>query len=367
MSTLLKDRYSPKFIEDFSGVLDRFLDDFDPAAFRRAIFDTDWPDRELKARATHIASVLYDFLPNDYHEALTVIQAVMDDLLENPITEDRFVFFFFPQYIERYGQEYFAASVAAMELMTGFVTCEFAVRPFIQRYPDRMLPLMRQWARHTDEHVRRLASEGCRPRLPWGMALATLKQDPSPILPILETLKNDPSEYVRRSVANNLNDIAKDNPEITLRLAKAWKGLSAETDWVVKHACRTLLKAGHPEALLIFGYSPVAGLEVADFDIRTPEVAMGDDLVFAFVLKNPTGVSKKLRVEYRMDFMKSNGKLAPKVFMISEGDYAPGDVKAFVRKQSFRPISTRKYYAGLHRVAVLINGVEMVVGEFVLV
>jgi 3-methyladenine DNA glycosylase AlkC len=152
------------------------------------------------------------------------------------------VYIFLPDYIEQYGLEDFESSVKAIENVTRFVSCEFAVRPFILKYGGTMMKKMRTWSLHKSYHVRRLSSEGSRPRLPWAISIPELKKDPSPILPILENLKNDPSEWVRRSVANNLNDIAKDHPGLVIELARKWKGISRETDAIIKHGSRTLLK-----------------------------------------------------------------------------------------------------------------------------
>lgn len=162
---------------------------------------------------------------------------------------------FFPDYIERFGMEDYAVAVGTMERLTAFTSCEFAVRPFIKKHEGQMLEQMLGWSEHSSHHVRRLASEGSRPRLPWAMALPKLKKDPSPILPILENLKVDSSEYVRRSVANNLNDISKDNPDVALSVFRDWIGHSPETNRIVKHGCRTLLKQGVPEAMELFGFS----------------------------------------------------------------------------------------------------------------
>ena len=216
---------------------------------------------------------------------------------------------------------------------------------------------MRQWSLHESAKVRRLATEGSRPRLPWAMGIPMLKIDPSLILPILGNLKNDPSESVRRSVANNLNDISKDNPEVVLRLAKEWLGQSKETDALVKHGCRTLLKQGHAGILNHYGLDTI-GLVFTDFYISTPIVNMGDAMTFSFFIQNNNAADKTLRLEYGLYYKKANGTLARKVFKISERIYKGAERVVIERKQSFRPITTRVFHSGEHQLSLIINGEE---------
>jgi len=222
---------------------------------------------------------------------------------------------------------------------------------------------MYHWSKHDNEHVRRLASEGCRPALPWAMALPSFKEDPSPVLPILETLKNDPSEYVRRSVANNLNDISKTHPDLVASLAKQWLGQSKEVDWVVKHACRTLLKKGNRDVLDLFGFHQGDALVVSNFVLRTSEVVLGEDLIFTFTIEAKE--ETRLRLEYGVDFMKANGKKSRKVFQISESTMKAGEVREYEKVHSFKEITTRKHYTGEHDVTLIVNGEERADATFV--
>jgi len=240
--------------------------------------------------------------------------------------------------------------------MTQYSSSEFAIRPFIIKYPEKTMSQMLKWSKHDNFHVRRLASEGCRPRLPWAMAISSFKNNPEPILPILNNLKNDESEYVRRSVANNLNDISKDHQVIVLSLAKSWLNLSTETDWVVKHACRSLLKKGNIDVLALFGLTPPEHIQLCDF-ICEEKVKFGSSIHFSALLisTQPLGLC---RIEYRLYFQKANGTVSPKVFKISES-MIPAHQKKISRAHSFRPITTRTYYRGLHQLELLINGVAM--------
>ncbi|WP_207432067.1 DNA alkylation repair protein [Sabulibacter ruber] len=367
MPTPLKEVYSPRFYDQFGQVLQMVLPTFDQEKFRQLIFAEGWEARELKERMRHTARVLHHFLPHHFPEAVAVIRQTIQQLREMRFPVQHVEFMFFPDYVELYGLEDLETSTKAMEHITQFISCEFAVRPFLLKYPEQMMAQMLAWSTHEHHHVRRFASEGCRPRLPWSMALPFLKRDPSPILPILENLKADPSEFVRRSVANNLNDISKDNPELVLNLLAQWKGQTKETDWVVKHGCRTLLKQGHTEVLQYFGFDGEAQLEVSDFKVLTPEVALGKDLLFAFSVKNTAETPQKVRLEYGVYYKKANNSLARKVFKISEREFAPVEVASVTRKQSFKYITTRRYYPGAHRVSLIVNGQEREIADFLVV
>jgi len=189
------------------------------------------------------------------------------------------------------------------------------------------------------------------------MALPDLKKDPNPILPILEKLKADETDYVRRSVANNLNDIAKDNPAITLELAEKWYGKSKNLDWVVKHACRSLLKQGNTRALILFGFQEPSAIRVSKLGVDRNSVNIGEEFTFEFELNNTSKDQSKLRLEYIIDFVKKSGKTSPKVFQITENTYVPG-VHQFAKKQSFKDLTTRKHYPGLHCLRIVVNGAE---------
>ena len=364
MSILLKDLYSPQFFETFSGILKGTLPAFKKKEFLQLLFDDAWNNRELKARMRHITQVLHVFMPANFEEVPQFLGTIIEKIRMSPLDSARLEFMFLPDYIEVYGIGHFAPSVRAIEKVTQFTSCEFAVRPFILKYGEPMIGQMTQWSLHEDHHVRRLASEGTRPRLPWAMALPFLKKDPAPVLPLLENLKTDPSEYVRRSVANHLNDISKDNPQITLDVAHRWKGIGPATDALIKHASRTLLKQGHPEILRYYGLHEQDDLNLGGFTILTPGVKNGQDLRFSFWVQHNGKKARNIRLEYSVYFLRQNGTHSKKVFKISEREIRPGEKLVVERKHSFRPITTRKYYKGVHKVAVVINGIGSDQKEF---
>jgi 3-methyladenine DNA glycosylase AlkC len=358
MSTLLKDIYSKDFYNSFSRILEEVLPAFNKKEFLRSIFDKNWNDKALKERMKHTSFALHSIFPNDFTKASRIIEQIIKKLRQQHITESSLEYMFFPDYIETYGIDHFEVAVKTLENVTQFTSCEFAVRPFIIKYGDKMMAQMRLWSKHESHHVRRLASEGSRPRLPWAMALPALKKNPAPILPILENLKKDPSEYVRRSVANNLNDIAKDNPDIVIKIAKDWKGLSKETDAIIKHGCRTLLKQGHSEILSYFDLSDHPDIKVTNFKVLTPNIKIGESLAFTFQLHNESSEMQIIRLEYGIHYLRNNGQLSKKLFKISERQLQPGEKLEIHRKQSFRIITTRQFYLGKQKLSIIINGRE---------
>ncbi|HYF01806.1 MAG TPA: DNA alkylation repair protein, partial [Patescibacteria group bacterium] len=269
---------------------------------------------------------------------------------------------FLPDYVEVFGIDDFKSSIALLEHITPLASAEFAVRPFLKTYSDEMMTQMLKWAGSDNYHVRRLASEGTRPRLPWAMAVPFLKREPEKILPILELLKGDDSEYVRRSVANNLNDISKDFPEFVLKTAQEWIGQNAETNRLLKHACRTLLKAGNREVLQLFGLKAQA--EVSGLQLHSDIVPMGGELSFQFDIALCGNEVAILRLEYAITYAKARSKSSRKVFKISERVFEPNVRETIRRKQTFKDMTTRKHYTGEHMLSVIVNGIEMTSARF---
>ena len=358
MAEPLKYIYNESFFNLFTNALKQVSSSFNKKLFLEKIYDSDWESFELKQRMRHISTTLHSFLSRDYKSAVETILELISYLKENH-KGLALEFMFLPDYIEQFGLNDFKTSINAMEKITQYTSCEFAVRPFMIEYPNKMLSTMLKWSKHEHAFVRRFASEGCRPRLPWAMALPELKKDPTPILPILENLKNDSSEFVRKSVANNLNDISKDNPEIVIKIAKKWKGISKNTDWIVKHGCRTLLKNGNKIVMQLFGFGDVKNIKILDFKIHSQKVKIGDLLEFSFTLENTSNKNELLRLEYAIYYQKANGSLSKKVFKISEKIYEKKTKSSIHRKQSFKLITTRKFHLGLHKVALIINGTEL--------
>jgi 3-methyladenine DNA glycosylase AlkC len=290
--------------------------------------------------------------PLPYPEAIHLFKQVI-----GAKAGDGFAKMIFPDYVEVFGLDHLEISLDALRHFTRYASGEFAIRPFILQYGQPVIDRMLAWTEDDSYHVRRLASEGCRPRLPWAMALPAFKKDPRPILPILEKLKADPEDFVRRSVANNLNDISKDNPGIALGLAKKWKGQREETDWIVKHGCRTLLKQGVTEALILFAFEDPALVDVSNLSINITPLSIGQETNFSFVIDNKDQHPALLRLEYSIDYVKKTGKTSRKIFQVTEKTFPPGTT-AMQRKLSFQNLSTRTHYPGEHLLRIIANGQE---------
>jgi len=354
--TPLKDGYDGEFLARLAAALERAGCRMESANFVAAVCGRGWRDLELKGRIARMAEVIDDNLPRDFAAALEILDRVvpqfagLEGLLFPAVVELRAVSDF---------ETHWDAAVDALARYTRHSTSELAVRPMIIENPDRMLAAMMVYAQADDEHVRRLASEGCRPRLPWAMALPELKRDPAPILPILEILRDDSSEYVRRSVANNLNDISKDHPERVLTIAERWLGEEREDPnrvRLVKHACRTLLKSGEPRAMRLFGFTDPQHVTVSKLELDSSVVPIGGQCVFRVHLEGKPALGL-VRLEYVIYYRMANGSLGPKVFKLSEFE-SPAVTRQVVRRHAFRDLSTRKHHAGGHELALRVNGVE---------
>ncbi|SFU16118.1 3-methyladenine DNA glycosylase AlkC [Pseudovibrio denitrificans] len=333
-------------------------------------------DLELKERSLHLARCLRRYLPEDYSDALWIMMATLSAPLamdDEPVWEHEgdglygFITMPYSDYVLLYGLEHFELSMAAMKEMTSRFSAEFAIRAFIERYEDEAMVLLTEWAKDESAHVRRLVSEGTRPRLPWGQRLKGFIEAPEKCLPLLEALKDDETEYVRRSVANHLNDISKDHPDLTAEVCKRWMEEPTEQrKRMVRHALRSNVKAAHLPSLAVLGYDPEHA-QVVSGELRDSRVEFGSKLSFAAEIAN----SSDQPISYMLDFViyhrKANGTLAPKVFKWKRGELRAGQTLSVTGQHSMRPITTRRYYDGEHKLAVLLNGVETPVGSFDLV
>lgn len=360
----LKHVYHPVFLKEFATIANTVIPAFSPVAFLDTVLEKDWEVLELKQRMRRIAGALHNHLPGDYREQVSSILRIVA-LLEERGEKGGFVYMFLPDFIEQYGLADLETSLSAMERITQFASCEFAIRPFLLRHPEKVMAQMLAWSRHPHHHVRRFASEGCRPRLPWAMAIPFLKKDPSPIFPILENLKADPSLFVRKSVANNLNDIAKDHPDLVATNVKNWKGNRAETDWIIRHGCRTLLKKAHPATYALFDLENAADCRLENLILSHTELKIGDRLRFSFELKTGDG-PQKIRLEYAVYYRKANGTQSRKIFQITERLVQPAQTYSFQKEQRFQDFTTRKHYPGEHKLAIIVNGEEKAEKEFLL-
>lgn len=361
---LLKNVYTRELLEGYGHTLREIWPAFPVETFLEKVFDANWEQAELKVRMRHISACLRAALPSGFRESAEILSESARRFAAEFGEKLTFEYLFIPDFVAQFGADDPDAAIPALADITRWTSAEFAVRPFLLRYPERMHAQMLEWSNHESPMVRRLSSEGFRPRLPWGMGVPALKKDPAPILPVLENLKNDPAETVRRSVANNINDIAKDHPAKALLMARSWQGLSPETDWVVRHACRGLLKKGHPEALALFGFDAQLSTVKVQALRCSPRVRIGERLDFLFTLKNIGAGPAEVRLEYAVDYLTSTGKISRKVFKIKELSLAAGQEESFSKYQRFQDFTTRKHYPGAHRIGILVNGQERAGMEF---
>ena len=365
MAEPLKYIYNNEFFSELESCLQKIAPDINTKTFIATVKNKSWVLMELKQRMRHLSTVLNESLQGDYQEKLEKVLNLVDALPENSkVQYSGLAYMYIPDFVAQYGLDDVGISLKAMEKINMVTSCEFAIRPFLLRHEKKVMKQMLLWSKHPHQNIRRFASEGCRPRLPWGAAIPSLKKDPSPILPILKNLKNDPELYVRKSVANNLNDISKDNPGIVIDIAKSWQGSSAAADWIIKHGCRGLLKSGHPDVLRIFGTGNHIKVGVTHFTLSSAALQIGDELHFNFQMQLQELQPSKLRIEYAIYYQKANGSLSKKIFKVNEGMYDSVRTYKFSRKHSFKDLTTRKHHAGTHAIAIIVNGNELAKRDF---
>ena len=356
MAEQLKNVYTKSYINKLASKIKEHYKKFDKKSFTKSIFDDSWEDLELKQRMRHIAINLHNHLPFSYEKQLEILKPVSKDF-------SSFKAMFFQDFVEVFGLDDYENSIKALETFTVDSSSEFAIRQFILKYENPTMNQMKDWTKSENEDLRRLSSEGCRPRLPWAISLPRFKQNPTKVLEIIENLKNDKSLYVRKSVANNLNDISKDNPYIVIEFVRKNLGFSKELDWLCKHASRTLLKKGNKQILNLFGFLDSTHIEIKDL-VVDEKVSKGDFLNFSFVLESDQNLGN-VRVEYEIEYMKAKAKTSKKIFMIFQGEVKVKS-KKFSKKQSFKNMTTRKHYEGIHNISIVINGTNKKSKSFLL-
>lgn len=371
MAEPFKELFNPALVKELAAQIKRRWKDFDDKAFAAAALK-DFKDLEMKARANQIATALGAYLPRDVPRALKLLVSTLRplDKTGNPVKDPArglagMVIWPMGDYVARHGLAHVDQALATLRELTIRSTAEFAIRPFLARDPKKTLAVMKAWAKDKNHHVRRLASEGSRPRLPWGLRLKAFVADPKPILPILETLKDDASDYVRRSVANSLNDIAKDHPGVVAAIAKKWmKGASKDRARLVRHACRSLIKSGHADTLAALGFSAKPEVTLKSFVLDTPTVAFGKHAAFTVELSSTAKAPQNIVVDYIVHHQKKNGETTPKVFKWKTMTLKPGDTVRLDRRHALKSITTRVYHPGRHRIDVTVNGQAMGGGDF---
>lgn len=377
MAEPLKNQYGPEIPHRIADMITAVYPDFKRQRFLDFVLPG-YDSLELMPRGWHIADGLHHALPADYTQAVDILLASLPParaaLSNDSPTRDReggslapFVFMPHTFFVARYGLADFEPSMRAQYELTQRFTAEFSIRPFLQQHPQATLKRLQEWIADPSEHVRRLVSEGTRPRLPWASRLPAFQHDPAPVLALLEQLKDDPSLYVRRSVANNLNDIGKDHPDLLLSTTERWhKKASRERQWIIRHALRNAIKAGNPRALLLFGFAATTDIEILRPAISPKRTGIGSATTFSCTIRNSHTKTQALLIDFQVHFVKANGSVRAKVFKLSQVELAAGESVVVRKKISLMPMTTRKLYNGTHQVDLLINGQPYPLGHFVL-
>jgi 3-methyladenine DNA glycosylase AlkC len=345
----LKELFNRAFYDHFAAEFAKASSQFDAERFVVDV-TTGFEDLSLNERLRNTSVQLKKHLPQDYEKAMEVLYAVIPKLRGGYTT------LVFPDFAGQYGHDHFELSMEALKYFTQFGSSEFAIRVFLKNDFNRTIQHLYRWAEDYNHHVRRLASEGSRPRLPWSFKLPEVIVNPELTRPILETLKTDPELYVRKSVANHLNDHSKDNADYMLQLVGSWDQSHPGTAWIVKHGTRTLIKKGNAASLDVFGFEKDAQVRITNFGLVQKDLLLGDALAFAFTIVPEKKTSQKLVIDYVIHYRKSSGELSPKVFKLKELDLLPGNPVTLSKKQVLKDFTTRKHFAGEHLLEIQVNG-----------
>ncbi|HRO66574.1 MAG TPA: DNA alkylation repair protein [Pseudobdellovibrionaceae bacterium] len=353
-----KNLYSYENSKKISKALKRAWADFPSAVFLKHLENQLRP-LELKDRMKLLSERLGRTLPKDFPTKVDILVRALAENEKDTVGLSGFLVWPLTSLVAREGLDHFEISMDALKEMTKRFTAEFDIRPFLEKHEKKSLRLLKKWAKDPDPHVRRLVSEGTRPLLPWGSRLSRFQNDPAKTLNLLEILKKDDSEYVRRSVANHLNDHSKTHGDWVLERLRAWRRKDPDhpgLGWIVKHASRTLVKAGHPGALLLHGFSDGAELRIKRLELAPKSLKVGESLTFSVRISNPTSKPVSVLVDYVIHHRKANGRLAPKVFKGRKKVLQPRETWSFDGVHKIRKVTTRAYFEGEHLFALQING-----------
>lgn len=367
---LIRDVYGPNIVRKIAEDIKGEYGAFEKEKFLDAIL----PNIEAQTyseRKESITNALVEYLPKDFSKSIQILLKITPSPYKEGIDSDtlgRFYVSTFTAYISQLGIEHYELSMSALHTMTKSFSAEWDIRPFLLKYPEKTLSLLKKWTKDKNQHVRRLVSEGSRPNLPWGKKLKFIDQNPKgTTLPLLELLQDDPEEYVRRSVANHLNDLSKTNGDLVVDVLKKWQkqNYTKDKERMINHALRTLIKRGHRGALAMIGYDDDIDLSVELLSLNN-HVNWQGKMTFEFKVKNNKDTSQKLLVDFIIGFQKKDGQMADKVFKLKKLELAPQEEVQIKKSFSFQPITTRVYYPGEHRLALQINGKEVYQAPFVL-
>jgi len=345
----LKEMFNKSYFEKLSTEFQKVYPRFDRKAFLNELL-LNLEELSLNERMRKTSLVLHSYLPKDYVETIDLMKRVIQT------TPRGYTNLVFPDFVGLFGHEQTDVSLNALKYFTQFGSSEFAIREFLKRDFDKTLHVMAEWSTNKNEHVRRLASEGSRPRLPWSFKLDRVIQEPQVTQSILTQLKEDESLYVRKSVANHLNDISKENAAYMIQLVNSWNKTHPHTAWIIKHASRTLIKKGNPDSLKVFNYEKNVQIEIQHLKLSKTKIKLGDSLQFSFDLVSKKSKTQKLVIDYIIHYRKKSGELSPKVFKLKDVELKPREKLNITKTQTFKDFTTRKHFGGDHLLEIQVNG-----------
>jgi 3-methyladenine DNA glycosylase AlkC len=346
----LKDEISVTLADHLAHEITTAWPEFPQRRFTRGLGDALAP-LALMARVDLLADRLTDALPAPFDTAAKVLWGT----LESP-TFTGWMTLPCGTYVARTGIDHPDIALPLLAGLTPRWSSEGPIRPFIERHPELTYQHLRRWVDDPDEHVRRLVSEGTRPRLPWAPQLRGLIADPTPNIELLDRLVDDPSPYVRRSVANHLNDISKDHPDLALDLARKWQPQGDGATWVVCHGLRTLVKRGDPDALQILGITPHADIRLTALTLDIDTVTIGDTVTFTMTLALDDPSEADAVIDYRVHYAGANGPRRPKEFKLTRRRLVAGEPVTVTRQHRFTHVSIRRIHPGPHTIDIQVNG-----------
>lgn len=353
----LKEMFNRRFYEELATGFYNAYNHFNPSVFVKEV-TFDFESLSLNARMRNTSIILKNHLPGDFKKALKIMYKVIQN------SPKGYTNLLFPDYVGLYGHNHFDASMEALHYFTQFGSSEFAIREFLKRDFKKTIHVMYRWAEDNNYHVRRLASEGSRPRLPWSFKLDEVIKSPSVTTPILAALNADQELFVRKSVANHLNDISKDNPDYMLYLIHQWDKSNPYTSWIIRHASRSLIKKGNSASLSVFDFEKNVRIKVENFIVHTNKIILGDLLHFEFTIASAKTRPQKLVIDYIIHYRKKSGELSPKVFKLKEFILGANQKVRIIKKQLIRDFTTRKHFPGTHLIEIQVNGKKTGKQEF---
>lgn len=331
----------------------RHYPEFNETLFCKNI-NSELSDLELKDRIKFLAKKLHLFLPKDFKLAAKILKKAVG----THSTLSGFNVWPLTEYISTYGEDELDLSLEVLKEMTKVFTSEFAVRVFLIKNPKRTIGIFKQWARDENEHVRRLVSEGARPLLPWGQKITEFVLFPQLTLDLLEMLKNDESMYVRKSVANHLNDHSKNHPDLVLNTLKAWRKSDPKNkniEWIIRHASRTLVKKAHPKALELHGASSKK-IDVLSLKIKNTHIKINECLEISVTIQNKSKTKSLVILDVDLHLLKANKSHNVKCFKGKKVSLNTEEKKLVLLKIPLKKVTTRTYYSGIQYVSCKING-----------